>query len=30
METDRGPRWLMLHVTSENLITDYDVVDETE
>jgi hypothetical protein len=30
METDRGRRWLMVHVTSDNLITDYDVVDESE
>lgn len=30
METGRGRRWLMVHVTSDNLITDYDVVDESE
>jgi CubicO group peptidase (beta-lactamase class C family) len=30
METDRGGRWLMLYITSDNLITDYDVVDESE
>jgi hypothetical protein len=30
METDRGRRWLMLHVTSDNFSTDYDVVDESE
>ncbi len=28
METERGDRWLMVHVTSDNLITDYDVVDK--
>jgi CubicO group peptidase (beta-lactamase class C family) len=27
VETDRGRRWLLVHVTSDNLITDYDVVD---
>jgi hypothetical protein len=30
METNRGRRWLMVHVTIDNLITDYDVVDESE
>ena len=30
METDRGRRWLMVHVTSDSLITDYDVVVESE
>jgi CubicO group peptidase (beta-lactamase class C family) len=30
METDKGRRWLMLHVTDDNLITDYDVVDESD
>jgi hypothetical protein len=27
METADGPRWLLVHVTSDSLITDYDVVD---
>ena len=30
METDQGRRWLMVHVTSDDLITDYDIVDESE
>jgi hypothetical protein len=28
METTEGDRWLLIHVTSDNLITDYDVVDK--
>jgi CubicO group peptidase (beta-lactamase class C family) len=28
LETARGNRWLLIHVTSDNLITDYDVVDK--
>ena len=28
METAAGNRWLLVHVTSDNLITDYDVVDK--
>ena len=28
LETDAGDRWLLMHVTSDNLITDYDVVDK--
>ena len=28
METAEGDRWLLIHVTSDNLITDYDVVDK--
>ena len=28
METTEGDRWLLIHVNSDNLITDYDVVDK--
>lgn len=28
LETERGTRWLLVHVTGDNLITDYDVVDK--
>jgi CubicO group peptidase (beta-lactamase class C family) len=28
MGTEEGDRWLLVHVTSDNLITDYDVVDK--
>jgi CubicO group peptidase (beta-lactamase class C family) len=28
LETERGTRWLLVHVTADNLITDYDVVDK--
>ena len=28
MDTAEGHRWLLIHVTSDNLITDYDVVDK--
>ena len=28
METAGGNRWLLVHVTGDNLITDYDVVDK--
>jgi CubicO group peptidase (beta-lactamase class C family) len=28
METEQGARWLLIHVTGDNLITDYDVVDK--
>jgi hypothetical protein len=28
LETAAGNRWLLVHVTGDNLITDYDVVDK--
>jgi hypothetical protein len=28
LDTAQGQRWLLVHVTADNLITDYDVVDK--